>query len=235
MSTHDNKSEKSAQSGESAKGSTMSASVQAAQKAETQVVASGSVAKAANSPRPILTTRRLAPTDSISEVTKLLHRAYAKQVAMGLKPLAGRQDDATTRQRVFSGECYVTIHHVPMPDIDDPEGISTRTQHKIVGTILYHEVEEAEGPPWFHRADIAWFSQLAVDTDYQGQGIGQMLLDVVEQRARRDGAAELALSMAEPDTDLMNFYVRRGYRIVEYWQWPYTNYRSAIMSKPVLM
>ena len=70
------------------------------------------------------------------------------------------------------------------------------------------------------------------DSSEQPTGV-QMLLDIVEQRARQDGAAELALSMAEPDTDLMNFYLRRGYRIVEYWQWPYTNYRSAIMSKPV--
>jgi hypothetical protein len=29
----------------------------------------------------------------------------------------------------------------------------------------------------------------------------------------------------------MGFYQKRGYRIIEYWQWPYTNYRSAIMSK----
>ena len=37
--------------------------------------------------------------------------------------------------------------------------------------------------------------------------------------------------MAEPDTNLMQFYLRRGYRFIEHWQWPYTNYRSAILSK----
>ncbi|HYF14799.1 MAG TPA: GNAT family N-acetyltransferase [Phycisphaerales bacterium] len=180
---------------------------------------------------PIITVRRLAPSDSIAELTQLLHRAYAKQVAMGLKPLAGRQDDATTRNRVFSGECYVAVHHIPLPDLDDPAGVRVETRQKLVGSILYHEVEEAEGPRWFHRPDVGWFSQFAVDPDYQGQGIGQMLLSIVERRAREDGAGELALSMAEPDTDLMNFYLRRGYRFVEHWQWPYTNYRSVILTK----
>ena len=40
-----------------------------------------------------ITTRRLSPSDSLQELTTLLHRAYAKQVAMGLRPLA----EITTR------------------------------------------------------------------------------------------------------------------------------------------
>jgi GNAT superfamily N-acetyltransferase len=183
--------------------------------------------------RPNITVRRLSPTDSISEITRLLHRAYAKQVAMGLAPLAGRQTDAQTEQRLFSGEAWVAIEHVPVPDPEDPRGVLPIAQQKIVGIILYHEIEEAEGPAWFHRPDVAWFSQFAVDPTYQGCGIGQMLLETVQRRAREDGARELGLSMAEPDTDLMNFYMRRGYRFVEHWQWPYTNYRSVILSKPL--
>lgn len=169
---------------------------------------------------PIITFRRLAPSDSISELTALLHKAYAKQVAMGLKPLAGRQDDAVTKSRVFNGECYVAVHH-------------TEQRQKLVGTILFHEIEEAKGPPWFHRPDVASFSQLAVDPEMQGHGIGQTLMGVVEDRARQTGATEIALSMADPDDDLKNFYLRRGYRLIEHWQWPYTNYKSAILSKTI--
>lgn len=172
---------------------------------------------------PIITVRRLAPSDSITELTKLLHRAYAKQVAMGLKPLAGRQDDATTLKRVVNGECYVSVHHVTNAD--------GSVRQKLVGSILFHEEEESEGPPWFHRSEVASFSQFAVDSDYQGMGIGQMLLGLVEERARETGAKELGLSMAEPDAELMAFYKKRGYRDIEFWQWPYTNYRSAILSK----
>jgi GNAT superfamily N-acetyltransferase len=78
---------------------------------------------------------------------------------------------------------------------------------------------------------VDYFSQFAVDPDVQGAGIGGALLAKVEQRARECGAAELGLSMAEPDRDLFEYYLRRGYRLIEYWQWPYTNYRSAILSK----
>ncbi|MBX3390233.1 MAG: GNAT family N-acetyltransferase [Phycisphaeraceae bacterium] len=170
-----------------------------------------------------ITTRRLAPSDSIVEMTKLLHRAYAKQVALGLQPLAGRQTAEVTEQRVFSGECYVAVDHAA--------GVQTRTGQKLVGTILFHEVEESQGPPWFGKPEVASFSQLAVDPDYQGCGIGRMLMDMVEKRARETGAKELALSMAEPDRELYDFYIRRGYRFIEHWKWPYTNYRSAILSK----
>jgi hypothetical protein len=37
--------------------------------------------------------------------------------------------------------------------------------------------------------------------------------------------------MAEPDHGLRDYYLKRGFRIVGTWQWPYTNYVSLIMSK----
>jgi GNAT superfamily N-acetyltransferase len=177
----------------------------------------------APSATPTVRVRRLEPTDSISALTRLLHRAYRKQMDMGLRPLAGRQDDETTRRRCASGECYVAVI-----DWDPDDG---QTPERPAGVILFHEVEDAQGPPWFRRRDVDYFSQFAVDPDLQGLGIGQALLDRVERRALECGATELALSMAEPDTELMNYYLRRGFRFIEHWQWPYTNYRSAILSK----
>lgn len=165
--------------------------------------------------------RRLTPEDPIPEITRLLHRAYANQVKMGLRPLAGRQDDETTRRRCHSGECCIAT----LADPTHPRG------EKIVGVILFHEVEADQGPPWFQNKFVDSFSQFGVDPDIQGRGIGIMLLENAEKRARECGATELACSMAEPDSKLMAFYLRRGYRFIEHWQWPYTNYRSAILSK----
>jgi GNAT superfamily N-acetyltransferase len=165
--------------------------------------------------------RLLSPADDLAALTTLLHRAYAPQVAMGLRPLAGRQDIDTTRRRCTSGACYVALLKDDM----------TQGSGRLAGTILFHEVEDAKGPPWFQRPDVDSFSQFAVDPDLQGKGIGQRLLETAEARAAAAGSRELGLSMAEPDTALMNFYLRRGYRFVEHWQWPYTNYRSAILSK----
>lgn len=164
--------------------------------------------------------RLLSPDDSIPAITRLLHRAYAKQMAMGLKPLAGRQDDEITVRRCASGECYLAV-----------EPTDVRPTASPLGVIILNEHEPDEGPPWFQRPGVASFSQLAVDPAAQGRGIGQALLTAVERRAAEQGNAELALSMAEPDDGLRDFYRRRGYRIIATWKWPYTNYTSLILSK----
>lgn len=164
------------------------------------------------------TVRLIAPHDPIPEITRLLHRAYAKQVAMGLRPLAGRQDDSVTRERAANSECYLALV---------PEG----GRERIAGIILFEEHEQATFPPFFLKPHVCHFAQFGVDPEVQGRGIGRLLLEKVELRAREKGGTELALSMAEPDRDLYEFYAKRGYRLIEYWQWPYTNYRSCILSK----
>ena len=166
--------------------------------------------------------RDLAKGDDIPSITRLLHRAYAKQVAMGLRPLAGRQEDTVTADRAANSECIVAIFREP------------GQAERIVGVILFEEHEKVDFPPWFLRPDVCHFAQFAVDPDIQGMGIGKRLLDEVERRARERDASELALSMAEPDRELFEFYIKRGYRLVDHWQWPYTNYRSCILSKPLL-
>ncbi len=168
-------------------------------------------------PKTDIRVRALAREDSIDALTSLLHRAYRAQVGMGLNPLAGRQPVDVTRRRATSGECFVAC---------DGRG-------EMVGTVLLNEHEDARFPDLFLLPDVAHFSLLAVEPDLQGAGVGGLLLDAITERARRLGFARLACSMAEPDTQLGDFYLRRGYEIVEYWQWPYTNYRSAILCKAI--
>ncbi|MBL8764797.1 MAG: GNAT family N-acetyltransferase [Phycisphaerae bacterium] len=163
-----------------------------------------------------LTIRRLSPTDPVRAITSLLHRAYAPQIEMGLRPLAGRQDDATTQRRLNSGEAFVA-----------------ECGGRVLGVVILNENEPDLGPPHFRRPGVASFSQFAVDPDMQGRGVGRRLLGALETRARELGATRLALSMAEPDADLRAFYERLGYSLIETWQWPYTNYRSLILSKPL--
>jgi len=164
----------------------------------------------------VFIVRPLAPEDSISELTALLHRAYKQLADMGLRFVATYQDDDTTRKRISHSECYVAV-----------------MDGKIVGTIKLEPPESTGGSPWYDRPDVAGFGQFGVEPELQGMGIGRTLLAKVEERARELGAAELALDTAEPATHLIELYERWGFRIVETVQWGVTNYRSVVMSKSV--
>jgi GNAT superfamily N-acetyltransferase len=158
--------------------------------------------------------RPLEDADSLAHLTAMLHRAYKTHVDRGLRALSGFQPEEVTRKRIAHGECYVSTY-----------------LGKVVGTILFKDAAGTAGTPWFDGPGVASFSQLAVEPDLQGRGIGGVLIAKAEERARATGAAELALSTPQPATWLVEMYQRRGYRVVETHHWPETNYTSAIMSK----
>ncbi|MEM9661363.1 MAG: GNAT family N-acetyltransferase [Planctomycetota bacterium] len=176
--------------------------------------------RVANIRKQDITVRRFMTGDAIPEITGLLHRAYARQRALGLDPLAGRQDESTTLDRMLASEAYLAVA--------DHAGAES-----VVGIILFNEHEKVSFPPSFLEPGTAHFAMFAVDPQLQGIGVGVMLLERCEQRAVETGADRLALSMAEPDASLRRYYERRSYEFVEYWQWPYTNYRSVILARQI--
>jgi hypothetical protein len=56
---------------------------------------------------PELEIRLLSDSDSLDELTTLLHRAYAPLAASGLRYMTASQDVAMTRKRASKGERYV--------------------------------------------------------------------------------------------------------------------------------
>ena len=185
---------------------------------------STSTPAAADEVSPGFEVRPLLATDPIAPITALLHRAYSIQVRSGMMPLAGRQSVEMTRQRCYRGQTFVALtRHAGTPSAD--------FAGRLVGTILFQEREDAAFPPWFLRAEVTHFSQFAVEPGLQRSGVGRLLLQRVEEATLDMGCTELALSMAEPDLALRAYYERRGYREVQTWQWPYTNYQSLILSK----
>jgi predicted N-acetyltransferase YhbS len=161
-----------------------------------------------------ITYRRLLPTDDLDAITSLLHEAYAPLAAAGMKFLASHQSVETTRKRLGKGETFVAT------DGD-----------AIVGIITLAEADATHGSPFYDRPDVADFGQFAVRPTYQRRGIGSRLIEMVESRAREKGVRELALNTSEHATDLISMYSAKGYRFVEYVQWPEVNYRSMIFSK----
>jgi ribosomal protein S18 acetylase RimI-like enzyme len=62
--------------------------------------------------------------------------------------------------------------------------------------------------------DEAYISLIAVDPDYQGQGIGRALLAAAEAEARAAGAVAVLLHTASTNTTARAAYARAGYVLV---------------------
>ena len=163
-----------------------------------------------------ISIRSWRSTDSIPELTRLLHRAYKPLADMGLRFVATYQDDEMTRQRISVGKCFAAQC--------EPDGV-------IVGTINYRPPGAADGTPWYEASNVAYFGQFAVEPALQKMGIGRMLLLAAEHAARTDGATELAFDTSEQAAHLIEYYTRRGFRFIEHVRWPDVNYRSVVMSK----
>jgi GNAT superfamily N-acetyltransferase len=158
--------------------------------------------------------RYLSVTDDVEEITEMLHDAYAPLKAAGMNFVASHQDAETTKRRMAAGETIVAVG----------EG-------GLVGVITLREAARTRGSPFYDRPDVALFGQFAVRPAQQRSGIGSNLISLVEQRAEEKGVGELALDTSERAVDLIALYERKGYRFVEYIQWPDVNYRSMIFAK----
>ena len=164
---------------------------------------------------PTVRIRRLSADDSLEELTRLLRRAYAPLATLGFRFVATYQDEATTRQRVAEGECFVA-------DVDG----------RIVGTILLRPPTPSTRCAYYDRPGVASVHQFAVDPDLQGHGIGRKLLHAAESHARAIDATDLALDTAEGAHHLIAMYERWGYRVVDRTDWrPEVNYASVVMAK----
>ena len=162
----------------------------------------------------VLTVRRLGADDSLAGLTAMLHRAFARWGRMGLNCTCVDQSVAVTRQRIAEGECLVAEY-----------------DRRPVGTITLQHPDARSESLWYHRGFVASAHQLAVDPQFQGNGLGSTLLEFAEEWARANGYRELALDTAQPASDLLRFYRAHGYRIVDSVRFPGKYYPSAVLSK----
>jgi len=162
-----------------------------------------------------LRIRRLETSDSLEELTALLHRAYATLGDMGFNYTAVDQSVETTRERIEGKECYLGF-----------------VADRMVGTFtLGPAAKRQSGCEWYGRPGIWIINQFGVDPDRRGQGVGGQLLAFAERRAWELGAVETAVDTAERAQHLLELYAKHGYRQVGHVQWPGKNYRSLVLSK----
>ena len=160
------------------------------------------------------TIRPITPSDSLVELTDLLHQAYARLGHMGLNYTAVDQSVEDTARRVSRGECVVA-----------------RWDGRIVGTLTVRGNHSASACEFYRPAHVAHAHQFGVEPGRQGRGVGSALLAWAEAWASAKGFRELALDTAEPATHLIGFYTRRGFRPVGHVQWEGKRYRSVVLSK----
>jgi GNAT superfamily N-acetyltransferase len=160
--------------------------------------------------------RRFSETDSISELTGLLHRAYKRLADMGLYFVATYISDEDAKHLIEEGECFVA-------ELDG----------KLIGTILLY-AKGKHNPPLYLRDDVRVFGKFAVEPDCQKYGIGNMLMKYIEDYVKSKGAKILALDTAEQAQHLIDYYSKRGYAFYGYHKWSVVNYRSVIMCKELV-
>lgn len=167
--------------------------------------------------------RPLQPSDSLEELTALLHAAYASLAAQGWNFTAVDQSVAMTRERLAEAQGFVA----------ERDG-------RLVGTVAVRgpkppgEAYIADPPPPLYTTPgTAILARLAVHPDCRGEGLGERLMTAAEAWARDQGFVQLALDTAEPAQALRRRYERRGYATVGRIQWQGKTYVSVLMSKPL--
>jgi GNAT superfamily N-acetyltransferase len=167
-----------------------------------------------------ITTRPLQAGDSFEALTVLLNKAYAALAQQGWNFTAADQGVEVTRKRAAVGRCIVA---------HDGE--------HLIGTVMVRGPYRPETDQWcleapcYRREDTAILSQFAVDPLYQGQGLGERLMDEAEAWAVTQGYVHVALDTAKPAEHLQRRYARRGYELIGEVQWEGKTYRSVLMLK----
>jgi len=162
--------------------------------------------------------RPLYPSDSLEELTSMLHRAYKPLADQGMNYTASDQTVDVTRERTQLGVCFVACSN------DD----------QIIGCVCCHKTLQGVSKTWYRRASVWVIEMLAVEPDWQGKGVGSALLSRAEAWACEQGADETALDSAAKAKELIDFYLSRGYSEVDFTRWQGKNYESLIFAKELM-
>lgn len=158
--------------------------------------------------------RLFTSSDSISEITNLLHASYAEWKDAGLRFTACDQDDSKTLHRLTEGTAWVG-------ELDG----------KIFGTIALIPGRENHEVQYYRRNGLFYFSQFGIHPDFKGQGFGKMLYNVAESHARELGGLEIACDTSVQATRLVQLYASWGFNEVAQHDWNFTNYMSVVLAK----
>ena len=131
---------------------------------------------------------RLATTDDIPALTRVINRAYVVEAHLFH---GDRTDEAEVRERMEKpNACFLAI--------DAPEGAPGN------GTLAGAVFVEIRG-------DRSYFGMLSVDPDWQGGGFARELIAAAEAHASAAGCTFMDIDVVDQRMELPGFYARFGY------------------------
>lgn len=141
---------------------------------------------------------RRVRADELEAAGAVTVAAYAPYTLGPDDPYLARLRDAATRDR--EAEVYVAVR----------AGRAGSAGAEVLGCVTACP----PGSPWRELAavDEGEFRMLAVRPDARGRGVGRMLVERCEERARADGARAVVLSSLREMAPAHRLYERLGYR-----------------------
>lgn len=153
---------------------------------------------------------RLVQESDIPSLRRLVNEAYKELSDLGLNYTGAYQDEEVTRERISQGQAFVI----------DTGGLQA--------TVLLRRKN------YFTNKNTSYISQLAVSPHLKKQGLGSLMMDFCEQLSLKQNFEAVQLDTAKPAQHLVNWYLKRGYRIVGETCWDGKNYESWIFEKPLI-
>ena len=87
-------------------------------------------------------------------------------------------------------------------------------QNRVIAYIICEIIDKNENNIFPENSKFLSVNDLYVLKEYRNQGIGEKLLDKIENEAKNNGINHIFVSTATKDTDtVVRFYKRNGYKI----------------------
>ena len=153
---------------------------------------------------------RLAEATDLSQIDQVQDRAYQGQVAWNYGDFV--QD--------WQKNPYAVYLVIDAEEASSPAGTAPSTRQLIAGII---------GP---FRANDAHISQLFVDPDYQGHGLGSLLVQIWQDQMACFKIRTSKLEVRQSNTGAQRLYRRQGYYVYDqHPRYYYDNHETALLMK----
>jgi ribosomal protein S18 acetylase RimI-like enzyme len=166
----------------------------------------------------------------------LAYGHYLDDLAPGFRYTLGRHAAETIAEAYLRPGHDLSYEHVTFAELDGlivgaAAGYTTEQHRHSVGGGLAQAIHARSRPRHLRSAAIAkWLRYfgpesdaefyvwlLAVSEEYRGHGVGSLLMDHLEERAREAGSSHFSLDADAKNHRARSFYERRGMSVASGW------------------